>query len=173
MSLFFHLFAADFHPLLRFPLNFVLSHIFPFGRVSTPACHFVYITLFRHFVYDILFKSLRLLRLHLMQASALPSLPAFITFGYYPDNGSMRTADNRGLCLAYLYVLPLLSDKICTFLHIFYVFLGFHLQKSKYFCTFVASFPNRTDKLHKRRLLTLVLVSRNPENFKPRNKIVQ
>jgi hypothetical protein len=48
-----------------------------------------------HFVYAILFKSLRLLRLHLMQASALPSLPAFITFGYYPDSGSVSAADNR------------------------------------------------------------------------------
>ena len=59
--------------------------IFPFGRIFTPACHFVY---------AILFKSLRLLRLHLMQALPLPSLVAFITFGYYPDNGSMRAADN-------------------------------------------------------------------------------
>ena len=68
--------------------------IFPFGRILTPDCHFVYITLFRHFVYAILFKSLRLLRLHLMQASALPSFTAFITFGYYPDSGSMRAADS-------------------------------------------------------------------------------
>ena len=81
--------------ILRFPLNFVLSYIFPFGRIFTPVCHFVYVTLFRHFVYAILFKSLRLLRLHLMQASALPSLAAFITFGYYPDSSSMRAADNR------------------------------------------------------------------------------
>ena len=29
-----------------------------------------------------------------MQASALPSLPAFIMFGYYPDSGSMRAADS-------------------------------------------------------------------------------
>ena len=29
-----------------------------------------------------------------MQALPLPSLVAFITFGYYPDNGSMRAADN-------------------------------------------------------------------------------
>ena len=69
--------------------------IFPFGCIFTPVCHFVCITLFRHFVYAILFKSLRLLRLHLMQASALPSLPAFITFGYYPDSGSVSAADNR------------------------------------------------------------------------------
>ena len=78
-----------------FPLKFVLSHIFPFGRIFTPVCHFVYITLFRHFVYAILFKSLRLLRLHLMQASALPSLAAIITFRFHPDSGSMRAADNR------------------------------------------------------------------------------
>ena len=49
--------------------------IFPFGRILTPDCHFVYITLFRHFVY-------------------LPSFTAFITFGYYPDSGSMRAADS-------------------------------------------------------------------------------
>ena len=80
----------------HFPLRaFSLFYIFPFGRIFTPVCHFVYITLFRHFVYAILFKSLRLLRLHLMQASALPSLAAFITFGYYPDNGSVSAADNR------------------------------------------------------------------------------
>ena len=77
-----------------FLLNFLLPHIFPFGRIFTPVCHFVYITLFRHFVYAILFKSLRLLRLHLMQASALPSLVASITFGYYLDSGSTRAADN-------------------------------------------------------------------------------
>ena len=53
-----------------------------------------FVTLFRHFVYAILFKSLRLLRLHLMQASALPSLAALITFGFHPDNGSMSAADN-------------------------------------------------------------------------------
>ena len=41
-----------------------------------------------------LFTSLCLLRLHLMQASALPSLAAFITFGYYPDSGSTSAADN-------------------------------------------------------------------------------
>ena len=85
----------SFAPLL-FPLRaFFLVCIFPFGRIFTPVCHFAYITVFRHFVYVILFKSLRLLRLHLMQASALPSLPAFITFGYYPDSGSMSAADNR------------------------------------------------------------------------------
>ena len=83
-----------------FPSHFcglipLFSYIFPFGRIFTPACHFVYFTLLRHFVYAILFKSLRLLRLHLMQASALPSLAAFITFGYYPDSGSVSAADNR------------------------------------------------------------------------------
>ena len=71
----------------HFPLRaFSLFYIFPFGRIFTPVCHFVY---------AILFKSLRLLRLYLMQASALPSLAAFITFGYYPDSGSTRAADNR------------------------------------------------------------------------------
>ncbi len=64
----------------------LFPYIFPFGRIFRPACHFVY---------AILFKSLRLLRLHLMQASALPSLAAFITFGYYPDSGSILAADNR------------------------------------------------------------------------------
>ncbi len=63
----------------------------PIVTLFTSLC---YITLFRHFVYAILFKSLRLLRLHLMQASALPSFTAFITFGYYPDSGSMRAADS-------------------------------------------------------------------------------
>ena len=75
-----------------FLLNFLLPHIFPFGRIFTPVCHFVYITLFRHFVYAILFKSLCLLRRNLIPASVLPSLAAFITFGYHPDNGSMRSA---------------------------------------------------------------------------------
>ena len=50
------------------------------------------ITPVHQFVYAILFKSLCLLRLHLMQASVLPSLVAFITFGCHPDNGSMRSA---------------------------------------------------------------------------------
>ena len=88
----------DWHIYMLSPcflLNFLLPHIFPFGRIFTSVCHFVYITLFRHFVYAILFKSLRLLRLHSMQASALPSLSAFITFGCHPDNCSMRAADNR------------------------------------------------------------------------------
>ena len=84
----------SFAPLL-FPLRaFFLVCIFPFGRIFTPVCHFAYITVFRHFVYVILFKSLCLLRLYLMQASALPSLAAFITFGYYPDSGSIRATDN-------------------------------------------------------------------------------
>ena len=89
-------FAAGFPPLLRISVKFCTSshfpfrafslfYIFPFGRIFTPVCHFVY---------AILFKSLRLLRLHLMQASALPSLVASITFGYYLDSGSTRAADN-------------------------------------------------------------------------------
>ena len=77
-----------------FLLNFLLPYIFPFGRIFTPVCHFVFITLFRHFVYAILFKSLCLLRLHLMQVLPLLSLPAFITFGYYPDSGSVSAVDN-------------------------------------------------------------------------------
>ena len=100
-----------------------------------------FVTLFRHFVYAILFKSLRLLRLYLMQASALPSLAAFITFGYYPDSGSMRAADNRVYAWHIYMPSPCLSVKICTFSHIFYAFLGFHLQISKIFRIFVASFP--------------------------------
>ena len=88
-------FSVKFCTSSHFPLRaFSLFYIFPFGRIFTPVCHFVYITLFRHFVYAILFKSLRLLRLHLMQASALPSLVASITFGYYLDSGSTRAADN-------------------------------------------------------------------------------
>ena len=88
-------FSVKFWTSSHFPFRaFSLFYIFPFGRIFTPVCHFVYITLFRHFVYAILFKSLRLLRLHLMQASALPSLVASITFGYYLDSGSTRAADN-------------------------------------------------------------------------------
>ena len=48
-----------------------------------------------YFVTSFCFTSLCLLRLHTMQASALPSLPASITFGYYRDNGSVSAADNR------------------------------------------------------------------------------
>ena len=48
-----------------------------------------------YFVTSFCFTSLCLLRLHLMQASTLPSLAAFITFGYYPDSGSILAADNR------------------------------------------------------------------------------
>ena len=136
----------SFAPLL-FPLRaFFLVCIFPFGRIFTPVCHFAYITVFRHFVYVILFKSLCLLRLHLMQASALPSLAALITFGFHPDNGSMRAADNRVYAWHIYMPSPCLSIKICTFSHIFYAFLGFHLQISKIFRIFVASFPKRTDK---------------------------
>ena len=131
----------SFAPLL-FPLRaFFLVCIFPFGRIFTPVCHFAYITVFRHFVYAILFKSLRLLRLHLMQASALPSLAAFIAFGCHPDSGSMRATDNLVYAWHIYMPSPCLSVKICTFSHIFYAFLGFHLQISKIFCIFVASFP--------------------------------
>ena len=131
----------SFAPLL-FPLRaFFLVCIFPFGRIFTPVCHFAYITVFRHFVYVILFKSLCLLRLHLMQASALPSLAALITFGFHPDNGSMRAADNRVYAWHIYMPYPCLYVKICTFSHIFYAFLGFHLQISKIFRIFVASFP--------------------------------
>ena len=103
----------------------LLSYIFLFGRIFTPVCHFVYITLFRHFVYAILFKSLRLLRLHLMQASALPSIAAFITFGYHPDSGSTRAADNR----VYAWHIYMLSRcfpvKYITFSHISFHFICF------------------------------------------------
>ncbi len=155
--------SIKFRTFSHFPLRAYI-----YARLSLCLHHFV-----PSFVYAILFKSLRLLRLHLMQASALPSLPASITFGYYPDNGSVSAADNRVYAWHIYMPSPCFSVKFRTFLHIFYAFLGFHLQKSYIFCIFVASFPNGTDKLHKRRLLTLVLVSRNPENFKPRNKIVQ
>ena len=74
--------------------------IFPSGVYLRP-----FVTLFRHFVYAILFKSLRLLRLYLMQASALPSLPTFITFGCLPDSGSMRATDN----LVYAWHIYMLS----------------------------------------------------------------
>ena len=110
----------------HFPLRaFSLFYIFPFGRIFTPVCHFVYITLFRHFVYAILFKSLRLLRLHLMQASALPSLVASITFGYYLDSGSTRAADNSVYAWHIYMFSPCFSVKICTFLYVFRTFLAF------------------------------------------------
>ena len=140
-------FAAGFPPLLPFPLNFVLPHIFPFvrfpfftfspscvfpfyifpfGRIFTPVCHFVYITLFRHFVYAILFKSLRLLRLHLMQASALPSLVASITFGYYLDSGSTRATDNS-VYAWHIYMFspcfPLNFVLSCIYFILFLVFI--------------------------------------------------
>ena len=130
----------------HFPLRaFSLFYIFPFGRIFTPVCHFVYITLFRHFVYAILFKSLhfvyitlfrhfvyailfkslRLLRLHLIQASALPSLVASITFGYYLDSGSTRAADNSVYAWHIYMFSPCFSVKICTFLYVFRTFLAF------------------------------------------------
>ena len=88
-----------------------------------------------------LFTSLCLLRLHLMQASALPSLAAFIAFGCHPDSGSMRATDNLVYAWHIYMPSPCFSVKICTFSHIFYAFLGFHLQISKIFRIFVASFP--------------------------------
>ena len=116
-----------------FLLNFLLPHIFPFGRIFTPVCHFVYITLFRHFVYAILFKSLRLLRLHLMQVLPLPSLPAFITFGYYPDSGSVSAADNRVYAWHIYMLSPCFPVKFRTFLHIFCTFLAFSFALFKLF----------------------------------------
>ena len=131
----------SFAPLL-FPLRaFFLVCIFPFGRIFTPVCHFAYITVFRHFVYVILFKSLCLLRLHLMQASALPSLAAFITFGYYPDSGSTRAADNRVYARHIYMPVPLLSVKFRTFSHIFYTFLAFSFAKVIYFSYLCSVFP--------------------------------
>ena len=107
--------------------------IFPFGRILTPDCHFVYITLFRHFVYAILFKSLRLLRLHLMQASALPSLVASITFGYYLDSGSTRAADNVVYARQIYMPSPCFSVKFRIFLYIFCIFLAFSFAYFKIF----------------------------------------
>ena len=111
----------------HFPLRaFSLFYIFPFGRIFTPVCHFVYITLFRHFVYAILFKSLRLLRLHLMQASALPFLAPFITFGYYLDSGSTRAADNS-VYAWHIYMFspcfPLNFGFSCIYFILFLVFI--------------------------------------------------
>ncbi len=100
-----------------FLLNFLLPYIFPFGRIFTPVFHCVYITLFRHFVYAILFKSLRLLRLHLMQVLPLPSLPAFITFGYYPDSGSVSAADNRVYAWHIYMLSPCFPVKFLTSSH--------------------------------------------------------
>ncbi len=48
------------------------------------------------------------MRLHLMQASALPSLAALITFGFHPDNGSMSAADN----IVYAWHIYMLSPCI-------------------------------------------------------------
>ena len=125
----------------HFPLRaFSLFYIFPFGRIFTPVCHFVYITchfvyitLFRHFVYAILFKSLRLLRLHLMQASALPSLVASITFGYYLDSGSTRAADNVVYARQIYMPSPCFSVKFRIFLYIFCIFLAFSFAYFKIF----------------------------------------
>ena len=118
----------------HFPLRaFSLFYIFPFGRIFTPVCHFVYITLFRHFVYAILFKSLRLLRLHLMQASALPSLAAIITFRFHPDSGSMRAADNRVYAWHIYMPFPCFFVKFWTFSHIFRTFLAFPFALFKLF----------------------------------------
>ena len=84
---------------MLFPLSFVLSRISPSGVYLRPFVtlfpSLCFIILFTSLCYVILFPSLCLLRLHMMQASALPSLPAFITFGYYPNNDSIRAADNR------------------------------------------------------------------------------
>ena len=111
-----------------FLLNFLLPYIFPFGRIFTPVCHFVFITLFRHFVYAILFKSLCLLRLHLMQVLPLLSLPAFITFGYYPDSGTVSAVDNS----VYVWHIYLPSH----FCHFLKQFLLPNLHNSKNFRTF-------------------------------------
>ena len=121
----------------HFPLRaFSLFYIFPFGRIFTPVCHFVYITLFRHFVYAILFKSLRLLRLHLMQASALPSLVASITFGYYLDSGSTRAADNSVYAWHIYMFSPCFPLKFVLSCICFVHFSHFHLHISKYFRIF-------------------------------------
>ena len=122
--------SVKFCTFSHFPLRaFSLFYIFPFGRIFTPVCHFVYITLFRHFVYAILFKSLRLLRLHLMQASALPSLVASITFGYYLDSGSTRAADNSVYAWHIYMFSPCFPLNFCTSSHfplrafsLFYIF---------------------------------------------------
>ena len=74
----------------RILLNSGLIAFSPSGVYLRPI-----VTMFTLLCSVTLFKSLRLLRLHLMQASALPSLAVFITFGYYPDSGSTRAADNR------------------------------------------------------------------------------
>ena len=101
-----------------------------------------FVTLFRHFVYAILFKSLRLLRLHSMQALPLPSLAAFITFGYYPDSGSIRATDNS-VYVWHIYMLspcfPLNFGFSCTY---FAHFLHFYLHISKYFCIFAIVFAH-------------------------------
>ena len=76
--------SVKFRTLSHFPLRAYI-----YARLS--LC---FIILFTSLCYIILFPSLCLLRLHMMQASALPSLPAFITFGYYPNNDSIRAADN-------------------------------------------------------------------------------
>ncbi len=114
------------------------NYIFPFGRIFTPVCHFVCITLFRHFVSAILFKSLRLLCLRLMQASALPSLAAFITFGYYPDSSSTSAADNRVYAWHIYMFFPCFPLKFVFSCIYFVHFLHFHLHNSNIFCTFVA-----------------------------------
>ena len=85
----FHVAAAMHRPNLGDPSSSGLSPalrvsaaVFCFRRYSArpSLClrHFVQVTLFIAPAW--------------MQASVLPSLAAFITFGYHPDNGSMRSA---------------------------------------------------------------------------------
>jgi hypothetical protein len=52
----------------------------------------------------------------MMQASALPFLAPFITFGYYPDNGSVSAADNRVYARQIYMPSPCFSVKFLTLL---------------------------------------------------------
>ena len=124
-------FSVKFLTFSHFPLRAYI-----YARLSLCLHHFV-----PSLVYAILFKSLRLLRLHLMQASALPSLAPFITFGYYPDNGSIRAADNSVYARQIYMPSPCFPVKFRTFLYVFHTFSCFHLHISKYFCNFAVSFP--------------------------------
>ena len=123
----FHVAATMHRPNLGGPSSSGLS---PALRVSAAVSCFRRYSAVHHFVYAILFKSLCLLRLHLMQASVLPSFVAFITFGYHPDNGSMRSA--ASIYAWHIYMpsrcFPLNFERSRIFFELFVDFIcKFHL----------------------------------------------
>ena len=98
--------SVKFRTFSHFPLRAYI-----YARMSLCFQHFV-----TSLCYVILFTSLCLLRLHMMQASALPFLAAFITFGYHPNNGSVSAADNRVYARQIYMPSPCFSVKFLTLL---------------------------------------------------------